>query len=255
MKVAVSDLEEKGYLLIDFPSELSETLLSHVKSVIHKKLGNKQEDLTASVMRASDKSFEQLFDKTERIFPDEITQLVLEWAQRYVVKLLDGKSMTTNAPWPHRQNTVENQKYSGSFDFYWRLVRPHKKDIGAAHTDRQFWDIAREFYGDAFCDQKFDERWKTWIPIFGCDPSNSLQVISGSHHENVPVQRRVLDDGVVKPDIDHAWLHGKENDFHCPFDTCNERAILFHDDLVHRGPMNTTDSIRISAELTVLLKR
>ena len=255
MLLELVDLDEKGFRLIDFPSELIRLMLDHVTQAIHDNIESTRGHLTDCLQSVSDETFDRIFDKSKRIFPDKISKVLMEWVQKEVVAILGGKSAKTNAPWSHRLDTVASPEYCGKYDIYWRCVRPFKKDVGATHADWQFWDIARDVYGENFCTVDYDERWKIWIPLYGCDKLNGLQVVPKSHLESVPFLKRTTEDGVIKPDIEACWLQEKEDDFVCPFDSFENQAIIFHDKLIHRGPMNVSDSVRISAEITVLLKR
>ena len=100
----------------------------------------------------------------------------------------------------------------------------------------------------------YDERWKIWVPLLGCDKNNSIQFIKGSHLEEVPFVKIIKDDGSIKPDIDKNWLIENEPKFECPFDSFDGNCVIFNDKLIHRGPKNNSDQIRISNEFTVLLK-
>lgn len=140
-----------------------------------------------------------------------------------------------------------------SYDIFWRCVRKDKQDVGAAHSDYQFWEIAKGTSAEVGCPFDYDERWKIWIPLIGCDETNSLQVVPGSHLQVVPTDRILTKNG-YKPKIQQPWLDEHEKMFLCPLTHFEGNCVLFHDKLVHRGPVNTTSKFRLSGELTILLK-
>ena len=247
-------LEEEGFLVIPFPQDLSKLMMSHIESYVEEQTSMKGLSLTKQIESFSNTEFNKVFDKSQRQFPDTVGLYLLKWVQEVMAPQLGGKAASINYPWKHRQESCTAEQNTSIYDIYWRSVRPNCPDIGPAHADYQFWNIFEELYGKIECAIPYDERWKIWFPLHGCDKSNSLQMLPGSHKEDVPFLKQKTSDGVIKPDIDHDWLHEKESDFVCPLDSFEGAAILFHDKLIHRGVMNRTSQVRISGELTILLQ-
>jgi len=247
-------LQEEGFLVIPFPANLTQLMMSHVTNYVEKMTPAKFVSLTKQIGAFQNEEFRRVFDKSQRQFPDKVGFAALKWVQETMASQLGGKRATINYPWDHRQATTEILSPASTYDIYWRAVRPHQPDVGPAHADSQFWKIFEELYGEICCEIPYDERWKIWFPLYGCDERNSLQLLPGSHIAKVPFLTQKMPDGVVKPDIDSGWLREKESEFICPLDTFENVAILFHDNLIHRGVMNTSSEVRISGEFTILLE-
>jgi len=92
----------------------------------------------------------------------------------------------------------------------------------------------------------YNVRTKIWVPLYGCSMTNSLQFLSGSHIKKVKIGYR---NNV--PFIDPDYLFKNEEKFFSPFQDFDDKCVIFHDDIVHRGVVNNDTSLRISCELTV----
>ena len=204
--------------------------------------------LTDKVMAYDDSTFVTKFNKGFRILPRSIATLAIDWASQlgeilgariginYLTRIdLEGNSHLT----------------ADMFDVFWRCVRPDKPDVGHAHSDYQFWELDKAHGNEAPVPFPYDERLKIWIPLLGCNAENSLQVIPFSHLDNIPMEQVESIRG-YKPKIKDSWLEGKV--FETPLTTFEQCALLFHDKLVHRAPVNPSRALRISGEFTILLK-
>ena len=253
MNVRISDeMLEKGFIVIPFPNVLKEQMLQHIRSYIGQVTHRNEEDLTKSVMSLSDENFSNILgNKPFRMFPDHVAKELYEWASN-LDSFLGGVQAGINYV-NESEAKINQQLREDSYDIYWRCVRPGRKDIGAAHADYQFWELHKGTEYEARVAFPYDERWKIWIPLLDCVNTNSLQVIPGSHKENIPITICSTKNG-LRPDIESRWLAENEQRFMCPFKKFTDCCLLFHDKLVHKGPPNQESALRISAELTIILK-
>lgn len=245
------NMREKGYMVIHFPVSLKNLMRAHIESYIHK-VSPRCKDLTEAVMSLSDERFiEVLGNKSYRMFPDDVAHEIAKWAQAMAPRFGAVKS---GINYVNRSEMLGNRTlHPRSYDTFWRCVRPEKEDVGAAHADYQFWELARGTAEEPGLPFSYDERWKIWTPLLNCIEDNSLQLIPGSHLEELPVTTRETKFG-LRPDIETSWLEANEKRFLCPLTQFEDTAILFHDKVVHRGPKNNTPLLRISGELTILLQ-
>jgi len=242
------EILNKGYKVIPFPSELPKIMIAHIMSYIAEI--TKQRELS-SVMSLSDEEFIRKFHKGFRIFPSHISQQISNWVEGFAT-ILGGVKTAINFVSAYEISKNPSLK-KNTIDSFWRCVRPGKPDVGAAHCDYQFWEIAKGTDEDPGKPFEYDERWKIWIPLVGCNHQTSLQVIPGSHTEEIPIDYLQTKNG-VKPSITPEWLAKNEHRFLCPFEKFTNSCVLFHDKLVHRGPPNPCEEVRLSSELTILLK-
>lgn len=245
------EMLEKGYMVIHFPVSLKKLMRSHIESYIHK-VSPGFKDLTEAVMHLSDEHFvEVLGNKPFRMFPDSVAHEIAKWAEACAPSFGAVQSGINYV----NQAELEGNKalHPHSYDTFWRCVRPGKGDVGAAHADFQFWELARGTTEEPGLPFSYDERWKIWTPLLNCTNDNSLQLIPGSHLEELPITIRKTKFG-LRPDIETSWLEANEKRFMCPLTSFEDTAILFHDKVVHRGPRNNTAQLRISGELTILLQ-
>jgi len=246
-----------GFMIIPFPAELSGLMLGQAREYIGQATGvpvAKEagvEELTKAALKPSDDAFVQKFKKPMRILPDRIGSQVLKWVEG-LAAFLGGNRAGVNyiSEAEQKENPTLN---TTSYDIFWRCVRPGKPDVGQPHADFQFWEINRGTPLDPKSAFEYDERWKIWLPLIGCDNTNSLEVLPGSHMEEVPMLSIETKYG-TKPSIKAEWLAANEKRFVCPLTKFSDCAVLFHDKLIHRGPANQTAHLRVSGELTILLK-
>lgn len=252
------EMKKNGFIILPFPKILSSTMKTHIAEFMEVSLSSfKNEEelhkkLTEKSLSYSDVEFTEIFAKPFRMFSDAIAYQVLDWVNR-LTHQFGGKQAGINyVCLNERKKNLALREHS--YDVFWRCVRPGKPDVGAAHCDYQFWEIVKGTSDDVECPFDYNERWKIWLPLLGCDLTNSLQVVPGSHSQEIPTDRIMTKNG-YKPVIKSHWLEQHETKFICPLtsfggDTC----VLFHDKLVHRGPPNQTSGLRLSGEFTILLK-
>ena len=251
-----SEMEKDGYIIFPFPRELTKAMKSHIFQFMGVQTDglNETEALKKCAeisLSHSDEDFVKKFAKPFRMFPDSVAELTLNW----ITSLKDHfGGLRTGVNYACKEERDQNHALrEDSYDIFWRCVRPGKPDVGAAHCDYQFWEIAKGTSAEAGSPFDYDERWKIWVPLLGCDQTNSLQIVPGSHVQVVPTDRVLTKNG-YKPVIQAPWLEKHEKMFLCPLTNFDGYCVLFHDKLVHRGPANNTSMLRLSGELTILLK-
>ena len=246
-----------GFMIIPFPTDLSELMQGQARDYIGQATGVSltkdagAEELTRAVLKPSDDVFVQKFKKPLRILPDPIAGRALKWVEG-LAEFLGGRR--AGIDYVSEAERQENPALNATtYDVYWRCVRPGKPDVGQPHADFQFWELHRGTPLEQKGAFDYDERWKIWLPLIGCDKTNSLEVLPGSHTEDVPMLSIETKYG-TKPSIKAEWLAANEKRFVCPLTKFSNCAVLFHDKLIHRGPANQTAHLRVSAELTILLE-
>ena len=246
-----------GFILFPFPFDLAKAMKEHIFAFLGiSSAGTMSEKeilkrATEKSLTYSDEEFTQKFAKPFRMFPDSVARIALNWVES-LREPFGGKKIGVNYVCAE-ERAKNSQLREDSFDLFWRCVRPGKPDVGAAHCDYQFWEIAKGTPQEVGSSFNYDERWKIWVPLLGCDGTNSLQVVSGSHSMDVPTDRVLTKNG-YKPVIQPHWLEKYEKSFHCPLTSFGSHCVLFHDKLVHRGPPNNSSNLRLSGEMTILLK-
>jgi len=183
-----------------------------------------------------------------RMLDREAVEIVQDWIGTAILDTFPG----SNYRFHHvTDSDVLNNELVSSRDLsmYYRVVRPYKRsDVGFPHRDCDFWDssiTALPYVGNN------PERLKIWFPIWGFTRKNSLHVIAGSHHEEItPVYISI--GGLKKPTIEEDFLNLHSDSITVPISSPLE-AIVFHDKLVHWGPMNSDlGTIRVSVEGTLI---
>lgn len=249
-------MEKNGYIIFPFPQELAQAMKSHIFQFMGVQTDglNEAEALKKGAeisLSYSDEDFVKKYAKPMRMFPDSVAELAVHWIAS-LREHFGGERTGINYVCKEERDKNPALR-EDSYDVFWRCVRPGKPDIGAAHCDYQFWEIAKGTPAEVGSSFEYDERWKIWVPLMGCDPTNSLQIVPGSHLQNVPTDRVLTKNG-YKPVIQPEWLEEHEKAFVCPLTHFDGHCVLFHDKLVHRGPPNNGLTLRLSGELTILLK-
>lgn len=254
---ASKEMQQNGFLIFPFPSSLSQAMKGHICNYIgltNDALYSKTlpDDLTKKVLAYSGEEFLRKFAKPFRMFPDSVAAIVLDWLNG-LTERFQASRLGINYVCPEEQEKNPTLRQD-SYDLFWRCVRPGQPDVGAPHCDYQFWELAKGTNAEVRSPFTYDQRWKVWVPLLGCDVTNSLQVVPGSHVQEVPTDRVMTKNG-YRPVIQPHWLEKHEEAFTCPLTTFGDFCVLFHDRLVHRGPPNNTSKLRLSGELTILLKQ
>ena len=202
--------------------------------------------------------YQSIAKKYNRILAGPIATLASSISDQDSIKDLIGASklmVTTISPFEQFNRPCLR---SNSPDFFFRIVRHNQpSDVGLPHFDKQFWELAHGTHaqpGTSF----YQKRWKIWIPLAGCDEQNSLRFIAGSHLEDIPVaidstfltQTAYATRASGTPCISPSWVASNRDRFKAfafQAGTCN----LFHDKVVHMGPVNCSTPLRLSAEFTI----
>ena len=143
-----------------------------------------------------------------------------------------------------RSFEVSDEERLGFGNIYWRLVRPNAaSDVGAAHRDSWFWEISP----NQTMPPGKTTRYKVWIPLIISEGVNSLSFYSYSQlNKNLKWSTNIRD-GQEKP-----FLVGDDISTKLVVANCQQgQPILFHDDTIHKGPINTSNTTRVSLEFTL----
>ncbi len=258
--VLVKEFTENGYSLLPFPQSLRLEMLGHIESHIRTLGGsfagkNKNLSLEKVAMSVPDEVWSEKMNRAFRMFPRPLCDRILKWADQNVREKFGREASAVNSVFPEelKINTgLDPQRLA----IYWRCVRPGKPDAGRPHRDATFWVLAFEDGYDPLIPFPFDyikDSIKIWIPLQGCTPDTTLQVIPRSH--------LVAGDEVVemteygrRPTLSDEWLDQHKNDFMSPIELSKGSCIVFDMNLVHRGPVHNNNELRISAELTLVVK-
>ena len=142
---------------------------------------------------------------------------------------------------------ISDEENLGYGNIYWRIVRPfEKKDIGSLHRDSWFWQLNDKYPKPNY---KFS-RIKVWIAIEIESGKCGLMIENDSHkRQNIKWQGEFRN-GIMKPK-----LIDKSEEFEMKLINTNPGdIILFNDDLIHGGSLNTGKNTRVSCEFTILIK-
>jgi hypothetical protein len=141
----------------------------------------------------------------------------------------------------------DKKQHIGHEEVYWRLVRPNETtDVGPLHKDRWFHGAFNNGYGMF---QEDEVTIKIWIPIF-CEPGKSgLCLLSGSHLKEWNYHIEVTD-GIPRPVPDEDLLGLGAT----LIPTAPGNILLFHENVLHGGAVNSSASTRVSVEITMVLK-
>lgn len=249
------EILDKGMSLFPFPENIQNMMYQEICRYLSQySKGENASSLTVlqqNIFSLDDDEFIREFSKPKRNFRDEVCSAILKWSREEFSKIFVGKQVAVNSLglWE-----TENLDYlhKKTLSVYWRCVRPNKtSDIGAPHRDSTFWGLSNAQDYDPQIPFEYKHRWKVWLPIFGCNKENSLQLVPNSHQENIEVKVRMTEFG-ERPDIDPSWLLENEKRFTSPCDGSMGQCIIFHDDMVHKGVLNRSENLRISAEFSVL---
>lgn len=258
-----NQLKEQGYTTRLFPSDLRILMLEHIeryiRSVATPFLAHPNPDslsLEEAAAAVPDATWGNLMTRAFRIFPMTIAKKLSEWADRAFRNELGVRRTAINVVYPQEVKT-NSALSENNIAVYWRCVRPGKPDAGRAHRDASFWDLEfKEGYDPKvpFSFQYLTDIIKIWIPLKGCVPTSTLQIIPKSHRMEIPTTVEETEYG-RRPGISSEWLRNNEKAFMSPIELSQGSCILFDMNLVHRGPVHHNPTLRISAELNFIVER
>lgn len=215
--------------------------------------------LSEKINKMNDKEFSITAQKINRFFDKEVCTSIEHWIKGSVElkNILNYKKLRISSISPYESKNRADLE-DNHLDIFFRLVRQHKKDVGPPHYDQLIWSQVKDSDAEVKLENK-ENRWKLWIPLNGVNEENSLQFVRGSHLEDVPwfmdskriTQSSLATGKVGSPAIDEAWLLRNENNFRSVVWESGE-SVLFHDKLVHKGPINHSSMLRTSTEFTIL---
>jgi len=254
-KDLLTPFTEQGFATLPFPNTLRLQLLSYIHEQIFALTSIKTEIIKDAALSIPDAIWSKKMTRACRIFPSSLASLIHEWADQDILPNISRLQSATNVVYP--EEIQRNTKLTmNDKAIYWRCVRPGKPDAGNPHRDATFWELEfREGY-DPKIPFQFDilkDCIKVWIPLAGCTPQTTLQIIPYSHKTEVPTIVIQTEYG-RRPSICPQWLIGQEQKFISPKELSQGSAILFDLNLVHRGPQHTNETLRISAELNFIVK-
>lgn len=177
----------------------------------------------------------RIWNKSNRCLPQNVVQMLK--GQKFFADLKNVFGEFTISDIAYDDKTV-----SGQEEIYWRLVRPNfPTDVGPLHADKWFHEILG-MSGKAFPEGSFTV--KIWIPIY-CEPGkNGLMMVPESHKR--------------------AWNHSMKMVDNIPKPTFEDEAapiliatppgnmLIFHENTLHGGALNSGNETRVSAEITMV---
>lgn len=256
----LQEFQEKGFSTKQFPPALRAELIAHIDQHIREigasySLFSPSTPLEKIAQGVPDEVWSQKMSRAFRIFPAPIANRVHKWANDSVLGEFGKTRSAVNAV--YLQEAEMNTKLSkDNIAIYWRCVRPGKPDAGRPHRDASFWDLEfKEGYDPKipFPFNYLKDCIKIWIPLKGCVPATTLQIVPHSHQMEIPTEVEQTEYG-RRPTIAATWLKEHEKDFMSPVELSQGECLLFDMNLVHRGPRHNNTELRISAELNFIVE-
>lgn len=142
----------------------------------------------------------------------------------------------------------DTKQHHGEEEVYWRLVRPNTPtDIGPLHCDSWFHTALNDGRGMFGTDEK---TVKIWVPIFTEPKKSGLMIVPSSHLQEWRYHI-VTKDGIPRPvlDEDTSLIDAQL----IPTEPGN--MLIFNENILHGGFINIGNYTRVSAEITMVLKK
>lgn len=144
-------------------------------------------------------------------------------------------------------DVYDTEQHYGHEEIYWRLVRPNEKgDVGSLHKDTWFHGAFNGGYGMF---PPGTVTVKIWVPIYCEAGKNGLAISKGSHLKKYQY-RMIIENNAPRPYLeeDPATV-GAELIYTEP-----GNLLVFNEEVLHGGVINTGTRTRVSAEITMVLK-
>ena len=258
-EMRMDEFISEGFATIPFPKDLQAEMLKEIEKRIRQMFAagpvSDQISLKQLAMNVPDDVWSKKMHRGMRIFSEDQSEKIHQWADRSIRVGFGRERSVVNAVTPY-EISINPQLSEKSRVIYWRCVRPGKPDAGRPHRDSTFWAIEVDEGYDPKIPFPFDyvkDCIKLWIPLQGCSPRTTLQVIPRSHQMDIPTE--VIDTEYGrKPTLTTAWLKEHEKEFMSPIALSQDSCIIFDNNLVHRGPTHQESELRISAELTLIVQ-
>ena len=248
-----SKLKKNGNSKVNIPkflySEIKEDILKNINQKFPFQKLNSYQSLINFFRKLPDKTFKHNFgNNSSRILSDRCTSRINSWVQINIPKKINAQKASINLI---SKSDYKNNKYlsKNQFSAFYRIVRKLKKDVGFPHKDSSFWNI-----GDVR-KTTFNHKivWKLWIPIFGVNKQNTLNMIYASHRDKIKISY-IKKNGQLKPKISSKYINKNSSRIKKPIKNNGSEGILFHSDTVHFAEINKTSNCRISIEFNILAK-
>lgn len=256
--VLQQEFQDEGFSTKHFSDSLRDEMLGVIEDYIREVGMPYVTDDISSVkdiaMSVPDDVWAEKMTRAFRIFPKEIASKIHAWADHNIRKEFGRDQSAVNVVYPAEVETNSNLSEK-NLAIYWRCVRPGKPDAGRPHRDASFWNLEfAEGYNPEipFSFNYLKDCVKIWIPLKGCTPQTTLQLVPRSHAMNVPTTVEATEYG-RRPNIDEEWLKEHKDDFISPLELSKGSCIIFDMNLVHRGPTHNNTELRISAELNFIM--
>jgi len=260
-KTLQEEFFEQGFSTKLFSRSLKEVMLTHIEEIVRKVASPFSESKEAEklsleeiVQYVPDEIWAQKMNRAFRFFPKKLAHEIWHWSDVAIRKEFNKDRSAVNVVYT-RERELNSQLKEEDLAIFWRCVRPGKPDAGRAHKDATFWDIEFNDSYDAKLPFKVDyirDCIKIWIPLQGCVPTTTLQIIPYSHKMDIPTEIIQTEYG-VRPTISESWLNQNEHTFMSPIQLSQGSCIIFDMNLVHRGPVHNNNKLRISAELNLFI--
>jgi hypothetical protein len=255
----VSELEKKGFTILQVDKNVLNNLKKDILKSIKKKLNlplplqkksldNQYQQLSSKINNIDQKIFLKNFgDVSMRYCSFNTGKVINKWISGKLKKNFNFNKYSL--PYPMTYQLKDNKKLKkNQYCIYFRCVRSNKKDVGYIHRDIDFWNIEKPIIPNKM--KNYQKVYKIWIPIFGCDKSNSLTMLEKSQKFKFKI--KYIKKKFLKPSISKKEL--KKFKTIAPIKNFNNEAILFDYAIAHYAPVNITRNYRVSAEFTVLCK-
>lgn len=247
------NLDKNGYSKVKIPKYLISKIRKAVLYNINQKFPAKELKSYNGLIRLLDKTSEKNFIKhfgsnLSRILNAKCTKVINTWVEQNIPDKINCRraalNLVTQSECKNNKNLIKKQ-----FSAFYRVVRKNKKDVGHPHRDSSFWKIGniRHTYF------KHIIVWKLWIPVFGVNKQNTLNMVNSSHKDNIKISY-VKKNGLSKPKISKSYITNNISRVIKPIKSDGSEGLLFHQDMVHFAQMNKSSNCRISIEFNILAR-
>jgi hypothetical protein len=183
---------------------------------------------------------QKLWPKSNRVLPQKSVKIIQNLSFISILRQEFGAFTISDV--------YDTHQHFGEPEIYWRLVRPHaQSDVGPLHKDKWFHGAFNSGYG-MFADD--EETVKVWIPICCESGKSGLALASGSHLKEWKYHIEVKDD-VPRPVPDEDLSTAGA----VLISTEPGNALIFNEGILHGGVINNSNKTRVSAEITLVIKK
>tara|TARA_B100000989_G_scaffold38329_1_gene24273 strand:+ start:3425 stop:4201 length:777 start_codon:yes stop_codon:yes gene_type:complete len=256
----IQSLQKRGYSKIILDSKIINYLKKDILKILYKKILNKKILIQDNKINELYKSLNKSINTLEQdIFLQKFGDVSLRYCSYPIgqtfnkhIKEVVKKKLKYNQfslPYPMRYQLKENKSLKkNQFCIYFRCVRSKKNDVGNIHRDVDFWNIEKPVIPKKV--KKFKKVYKIWVPIFGCNKNNSLNILEKSHSYNFKIKYKK--NRFLKPIINEK----EANKFKkiVPIKNFKNQAVLFDYNTAHFAPVNKSKYYRVSAEFSLICK-